>query len=53
MKIGVLLSAYNSEDYIDECLKPWMELKEDFDNALKYLKKSFKIYFIIDENHNE
>ena len=31
MKIGVLLSAYNSENYIDDCLKPWMELKDDFD----------------------
>ena len=28
MKIGILLSAYNSEEYIDECLTPWFYLKE-------------------------
>lgn len=30
MKIGVLFSAYNTEEYIDGCLKPWFNLKKEF-----------------------
>lgn len=26
MKIGILLSSYNSKEYIDECLRPWINL---------------------------
>lgn len=31
MKIGILFSAYNSEKYIDGCLTPWFNLKNEFD----------------------
>jgi hypothetical protein len=50
MKIGVLFSAYNSESYIDECVAPWFELKEEMDITIgcnsgmyvDYLKFGFK-----------
>lgn len=44
MKIGVLLSAYNSENYIDDCLKPWMELKNDFDIYFACVSGMYKEY---------
>jgi FkbM family methyltransferase len=43
-KVGVLLSAYNSEDYIDECLQPWIELKEEFDISFACVSGMYKEY---------
>jgi hypothetical protein len=34
LKIGVLFSAYNCARYIDECLNPWLELKEELNLVL-------------------
>jgi hypothetical protein len=28
MKIGVILAAYNCHEFIDECLEPWLRIKE-------------------------
>lgn len=44
MKIGVLLTAYNSESYIDECLKPWRNLKSEFDIFIGCNSGMFKDY---------
>jgi len=44
IKIGVLLSAYNSEDYIDECLHPWISLKNEFDVTLACVSGMYKEY---------
>jgi FkbM family methyltransferase len=43
-KIGVLLSAYNSEYYIDECLQPWMELKGELDISFACVSGMYKEY---------
>tara|TARA_Y100001972_G_C7626813_1_gene314443 strand:+ start:335 stop:1378 length:1044 start_codon:yes stop_codon:yes gene_type:complete len=29
MKIGVILAAYNCEEYIDECLEPWLQFRDN------------------------
>lgn len=44
MKIGVILSAYNSENYIDECLTPWFNLKESYDITIGCNSGMFKEY---------
>ena len=44
MKIGVLLSAYNSEDYIDECVSPWFELKDELDITIGCNSGMYKDY---------
>jgi FkbM family methyltransferase len=44
IKIGVLLSAYNSEDYIDECLEPWISLKSEFDITFACVSGMYKEY---------
>jgi hypothetical protein len=47
MKIGILLSVYNSEEYIDECLRPWINLKNEF--------KKFRVEVTLNKQiiHNE
>ena len=53
MKIGVLLSADNSENYIDRCLEPWFNLKKELDimnieiNNIKNRKEHFTEYGMI------
>jgi|LakMenE18May11ns_1017448.scaffolds.fasta_scaffold9786888_2 hypothetical protein len=44
MKIGILLSAYNSEEYIDECLTPWFNLKEQYNITICCNSGMFKDY---------
>jgi hypothetical protein len=44
MKIGILLSAYNSEEYIDECLTPWFNLKEQYNITICCNRGMFKDY---------
>jgi hypothetical protein len=44
MKIGILLSAYNSEEYIDECLRPWINLKNEFDITIGCNSGMYKEY---------
>lgn len=31
MKIGIVISVYNGIDFLEECLKDWIELREKFD----------------------
>ena len=44
MKIGVLLSAYNSENYIDRCLEPWFNLKKELDITIGCNSGMYKEY---------
>ena len=44
LKIGILLSAYNSENYIDECLEPWFKLKKDHDIVIGCNSGMYKEY---------
>jgi hypothetical protein len=44
MTIGVLLTAYNSEKYIDECLEPWLNLKDELDIFIGCNSGMFKDY---------
>lgn len=44
MRIGVLLTAYNSENYIDECLEPWLNLKDELDIFIGCNSGMFKDY---------
>jgi hypothetical protein len=44
MKIGVLLSAYNSEGYLAECLQPWIKLREEFDMTIACNSGMYKEY---------
>jgi FkbM family methyltransferase len=44
IKIGVLLSAYNSEDYIDECLSPWISLKDEYSITFACVSGMYKEY---------
>jgi hypothetical protein len=44
MRIGVLLSAYNSENYIDRCLEPWFKLKEELDITIGCNSGMYKEY---------
>jgi len=44
MKIGVLLSAYNSEEYIDGCLQPWINLKNEFEIIIGCNSGMYKEY---------
>jgi FkbM family methyltransferase len=44
VKIGILLSAYNSEDYIDECLSPWVSLKDEYDITFACVSGMYKEY---------
>jgi hypothetical protein len=29
MKMGILFTIYNCENYVDDCLKPWFNLKKN------------------------
>jgi len=44
MNIGIILSAYNSEEYIDECLTPWFNLKEQYNITIGCNSGMFKDY---------
>ncbi len=44
MKIGILLLAYNSEDYLKECLLPWIKLREEFDIIIACSSGMYKEY---------
>lgn len=34
MKIGVLITAYNCDDYIKNVLEPWLELRDELNLIL-------------------
>ena len=44
MKVGILLSAYNSENYIDRCLEPWFNLKKELDITIGCNSGMYKEY---------
>lgn len=44
MKVGVLLAAYNSEEYIDDCLTPWFNLKDKLDITIGCTSGMFSDY---------
>ena len=33
LKIGVLFTAYNCEEYVHDCLNPWFNLKNTFNKV--------------------
>lgn len=44
MKFGILLTAYNFSDMIDDCLKSWVSLKNEFDLEFCAISVPFKEY---------
>ena len=48
MKIGVLLTAYNCEDYIDDCLEPWLKLRDEYNFVIACNSGMFKDYLELD-----
>jgi hypothetical protein len=44
LKIGVLFTAYNCADYLNECLKPWFDLKKHLNLKFAINTGMFKIY---------
>ncbi len=44
MKIGVIFCIYNCEDYVDRCVSPWFELKEQIDFVFTVTSGRFKDY---------
>lgn len=44
MKIGLIFSAFNSEKYIDECLSPWMNLKDKLDITISCTSNMYRDY---------
>jgi hypothetical protein len=47
MKIGVLLTCYNCEDYVDKCLEPWLNLKEEYNFVIAANSGMFKDYLTL------
>lgn len=47
MKIGVLLTVYNCEKYIKDCLDPWFELKENNDIVISANSGMFSDYYTL------
>lgn len=44
MKIGLLLTIYNCDKYVEECLDPWFELKKDHDIIISAVSGMFVEY---------
>ena len=43
-KIGVIFCCYGNPDYVNPCLKPWLELKEKFNIKIAAVNGQFKEY---------
>ena len=53
-KIGLLLTAYNSENYINSCLDPWVKLKEKYNIEIAANSGMFSDYKALGfENKNQ
>ena len=53
-KIGLLLTAYNCENYINPCLDPWMKLKEKYNIKIAVNSGMFSDYKALGfENRNQ
>lgn len=44
LKIGILFTAYNCADYINDCFKPWFNLKNTFNFKFAINSGMFKMY---------
>jgi len=55
MKIGLVVTAYNCEKYIKDCLKPWLNLRNKFNIIISANSGMFKPYkdFGFEEKNNE
>jgi len=42
MKIGIVLTAYNSDDYISQVLRPWLELRKKYNILISCNSGMFK-----------
>lgn len=52
-KIGLLLTAYNCENYIDSCINPWIKLKEKYNIKIAANSGMFSDYKLLGfENRN-
>ncbi len=47
MKIGILLTVYNCENYIKDCLDPWFELKNNHDIFISANSGMFSDYYTL------
>ena len=47
MKIGILLTAYNCDDYIEDCLYPWFEIKDKHDIVISVNSGMFSDYYTL------
>ena len=45
MKIGILLTCYNCESYVDRCIEPWTKLKDRHEIIFACNSGMFKDYF--------
>lgn len=44
MKIGVILLAYNTSEYVDKCLSSWVKLRSKYDITIGCVNGMFKEY---------
>jgi len=44
MNIGVLFTCYNCEDYVDSCITPWLNLREEYNFIIACNSGMFKDY---------
>jgi len=44
MKIGVILAAYNCSEFIDDCLEPWLKLRETHEIIIAATSGRFSTY---------
>lgn len=47
MKIGVLLTIYNCDEYVEECLNPWFELKKEHEVVISAVSGMFSDYRLL------
>ena len=48
MKIGLLLTVYNCENYIKDCLNPWFEIKDKNEVIISANSGMFTEYYTLD-----
>ena len=48
MNIGVLFTCYNCEDYVDACITPWLNLREEYNFIIACNSGMFKDYLDLD-----
>lgn len=44
MKIGVLFTCYNCESYVDDCLAPWLKLRDEYNFVIAASSSMFSDY---------